>query len=492
MDDRTVNDYENNKIGVIDIGIIIENVIRGFMQLWWIFLILISVYSSYCFFQAKRSYSPYYKTSTTFVINMNQAGTYSGSYYNTATADQMAKSFPYILNSGILQKVVAADLGLDYVPGSISAVAMEGYNLFELSVTGSDPQQIYDVLQSVIKNYPSVAEYVIGDTQLHILDETGVPTEAENQPDFMPAAKAGAKKMMALCFVILAIYAMTRNTIRKEDDLKKRLNIKCLGSIPLARFKRRSSSEKDAVLINNKKIPQMFLEATRTLRMRVLKECRENNSKTILVTSSMPGEGKSTVTVNLALSLAQKDFKVVLIDGDLRHPSLAKTLGMTREDYKHGFHDVIMEHVSLSDALVPYKDTSVSMLLGADAVESTERVLSKAMTKKVIEEAAEMADFVIIDTPPTGMLADASILSHYVDSALFVVRQDAVRTDRVIEAVQNLSETGVHMIGCVLNGVQAGLTGYGSSYGKYGRSGYGYGQKRKRFGEKETSEEVDE
>jgi len=479
--EKRVGDYDNNQIEKIDIGILLENFIRAFAQLWWIFVIVISIYSSVCFFRAKESYSPYYKTSATFVVTMNQAGVYSDSYYNTATAEQMAKTFPYILNSGILQKVVAEDLGMDYVPGSIQAIAVDNQNLFELSVTGSDPQQIYDVLQSVIRNYPSVAEYVIGDTQLHILDETGVPTEAMNQPDFMPAAKAGAKKSASVCLVILILFAFARNTVRTEEDLKKISNIKCLGSIPAARVKKRTKAENELIILGNKKLPHSFREAVRTLRMRLLKECRSKNSKVIMVTSSMPGEGKSTITVNLALALAQKEYKVILIDGDLRHPSLAKTLGIGKDYYGFGFYDVIIGESSLEDALISYSNNDIKMLLGSKAVESTESLLSSSKAKNVIEEAAAIADYVIIDTPPAGMLADASIIAKYSDSAVFVVRQDGVRKDRVVEAVQNLSETGVHMAGCVLNYARAGISSYGRGkygYGGYGSYGYGYGQSR--------------
>lgn len=493
--EKRVGDYDNNSIEKIDLGILFENFFRAFFQLWWIFVIIISIYSSFCFFRAKSSYSPYYKTSATFVVTMNQAGVYSDSYYNTATTEQMVKTFPYILNSGILQKVVAEDLGMDYVPGAISATTVDDQNLFELSVTGSDPQQIYDVLQSVIRNYPSVAEYVIGDTQLHILDETGVPTEAVNQPDFMPAAKSGAKKAAAVCFVILLLLTFGRNTVRSEEDLKKISNIKCLGSIPAVHFKKRTDAENELVLLTNKKIPQSFRESVRTLRMRTLKECGKEHSKVIMVTSSMPGEGKSTITVNLALALAQKEQKVILIDGDLRHPSLAKALGINRDYYGYGFRDVITGEAPLMDALISYDKSNINLLLGSSAVETIEGLLSTDKVKAVIEEAASMADYVIIDTPPVGMLADATIIAKYADSAVFVVRQDAVRKDRVVEAVQNLSQTGVHMAGCVLNYVKAGISSYGRrkyGYG-YGSYGYGYGQKssERRYGRSRNAEKID-
>lgn len=475
--EKKLGDYDNNSIEKIDIGILVENFLRAFLKLWWIFLIIISVYASVCFFRAKSSYRPYYSTSATFVVTMNQAGVYSDSYYNSATADQMAKTFPYILNSGILHKVVAADMGLDYVPGSISAVAVNGQNLFELSVSGSDPQQIYDVLQSVIKNYPSVAEYVIGDTQLHILDETGVPTEPVNQPNFLPAAKAAVKKAAFYCLVILLLFAFGRNTVRSEKDLKRISNLKCLGSVPIARFKKRTAAEKELVVLNNKKIPQSFKESIRTMRMRILKSCKEQGARVIMVTSSMPGEGKSTITANLALSLAQKDYKVILIDGDLRHPSLAKSLGIAKDYYGFGFRDVINQNITLKDALITYKDYNVEMLLGSRAIETTESLLSNSYVKTIIDEALAMADYVIIDTPPAGMLADASIIAKYVDSAVFVVHQDGVRKDRVVEAIQNLSQTGVHMAGCVLNCARAGITSYGKYGYGYGGYGYGYGKR---------------
>ena len=95
-----------------------------------------------------------------------------------------------------------------------------------------------------------------------------------------------------------------------------------------------------------------------------------------------------------------------------------------------------------------------------------------------------MADYVIIDTPPIGMLADASIIAKYADSAIFVVRQDSVRKDRVVEAMQNLAQTGVHIAGSVLNYAKAGLSSYGRSkygysYGSYGYSSYGSSRRKR-------------
>ena len=88
----------------------------------------------------------------------------------------MGKTFSYIVTSGVLRDVVARDLGVGYVSSEISASVMEGTNLFTISVRDASPEMAYDVLQSVINNYPEVAQYIIGATQLTVVDESGVPT----------------------------------------------------------------------------------------------------------------------------------------------------------------------------------------------------------------------------------------------------------------------------------------------------------------------------
>lgn len=485
--DKASRKYEA-PIELFDINVLVENIWRGLRQFWWIFLIIISLLSTLFYGKARLTYQPMYKATSTFVISMNRAVSYSSEYYNNATASQMGKTFPYILNSGVLQTVVARDLGLDGISESITAEAMEDTNLFELSVTGSNPQRAYDVLQSVIANYPSVAEFVIGDTQLYVLDESGVPESPINPADYMPEAKKGALLGILVSAAALAFYAVMRNTIRKEEDFKKLLNVRCLGSIPMIQHKKRSEKNRELVLISNKKIPAAFLEATRTIRTRLLKECAQNDLKTLLVTSTMPGEGKSTAAVNMALSLEQKGYKVLLIDGDMRHPSLTKTMGIKEKSYEKGFKDVLMGKAEWKEVLLRYQDREIYLVPGSEAVASTERILSGSRTEALMEEARTLADYVIIDTPPAGMLADASILTQYADGLVFVVRQDTVRRDHVIETVQTIANTGIIMAGCILNGVQSGITGYGGRYGRrygyngygYGGYGYGYGYKRKK------------
>ncbi len=160
---------------LVDISAVIDDIWNGILRYWWLFLVLISLGASLLYFNARRNYAPYYTASSTFTVNASAGVNFSEGSYNQTAAAQMGKVFPYLLTSEVLNRIVAEDLGLDSVPGTVSASAMEDTNLVTIQVNASDPQMAYNILQSVLKNYPQVSEYVIGDVKLNLMDETGVP-----------------------------------------------------------------------------------------------------------------------------------------------------------------------------------------------------------------------------------------------------------------------------------------------------------------------------
>ena len=187
--------------------------------------------------------------------------------------------------------------------------------------------------------------------------------------------------------------------------------------------------------------------------------------KSFLVTSAMPGEGKSTVSANIALALAMKGYSVILVDADLRNPSTAKVLGM--EEKETGTLEVIKGEADIKDAVQPYKDSGVMVLAGSSPIQDTSGVLSGDNMKEFVKKLEEQADFVIIDTPPSALLSDAAIVAQYVDGAVFVVRQDYTEIDRILDGMEILSGSGVEIKGCILNDadVKAGESStYGHSY----------------------------
>ena len=198
----------------IDITSLFVDFCQGLRKLWWLILVLTVVF-------AIRGY---FATSTSYVSQYVAEATVSVTSSTGSSAEDMAQIFPYILSSGVLADVVAEDMGLTQIPGTVSAVADEGTNLLTISVTSSDPQVAYNTLQSVLKNYPEVAEFVVGKTKLTVLDETGIPSDTRREEVIRGSYKRGALKGAGFGFAILAFYVLTRRTVKSKKELKNQIN----------------------------------------------------------------------------------------------------------------------------------------------------------------------------------------------------------------------------------------------------------------------------
>lgn len=479
-----INVQNQNQAGLIDISSLVDDLWKGLKKLWWFLLIIIVGIAGSFGLRAKLTYKPYYQASATYTVSVDNAYGSSNSYYNQQTASELGVSLEYILTSNVMRTMVAETLGVESIPGSINVSVMENTNLITIGATAADGQTAYNILQAVIKTYPTVAERVIGDTKLEVMDETGIPSVPANQSGTMSAAKKGAVAGVVIDFVILLFFALTKRTVKKEEDFKKLLNVKCVGVIPRARFKKRGKKQQadaELVLMDNYRVPAGFVEAVRSMRTRTERNAREKHNQVYLVTSAIPGEGKSTVAANLAISLVAKGKTVILVDMDLRNPSSASRLGIRGNTV--GTVDVIQGNAEIADTLIPYKDTRLKILPGGKPLHRTSRLLSAEAAERLIRDLRLMADYVILDTPPCAILSDAMIVAPYADSALFVVRQDYARIDRIMEGMDSLAETKIDICGCVLNEAEVGITGYGyrRSYG-YGRYGYGFESKKYGYG----------
>lgn len=481
---RNEHDHTETDSGILYLTTILDDMWRGFKKFFPLCLILIAAGSAGFYVRAQRSYSPSYQAYSSFVVDTKTAYVYNQEYSNKTTAGQLSKTFPYILTSGALADIVADSLDMDTIPASITAESISDTAIFTINVTASDPNTAYDVLQAVIKYYPRVAEYIIGNTQLTQMDESGIPDSPVNPPQFQQEAVKGGVAGLALSAVFLFFYSITRRTVRREEDLKAHLSIPYLGSVPKARGKRRKESGK-TILLDKSGNNVALHESFRTIRTRTVKKSELDGVRSILVTSAATGEGKTTVAANLAISLAKKGKRVILVDGDLRNPSITKAMGLIPKE--HGVVNVLEQNAELKDVIVRYEVYGLDILPGGAPMKDPSVVLGNGLMEKLLKVLSRKYDYVIIDTPPCGMLSDASAIARMVDGAVIVVRQDQARIDRILAGVENIADTGVDLIGYVLNGTEMGVTGYGYGYGygyrygygHYGKNSYGYGEETK-------------
>lgn len=433
--------------------------LRVFRRMWSFVLIFAIIGGGLSGLCASRAYHPVYETSATFTINIysEQIGTLTTntSFYDSEAAEQMAKVFPHILTSGVLVRKVAKDLDMPSVPGVISASAEANTNLFTLSVRDMDPERAYNTLQAVMKNYPEISEKIIGKVNMKLLDETGIPSAPVNNKDLKKPILKGAVIGIVLVVVWMLAVTFSRRTVRREDDCPKYIHKKCLGTVPYVKPKQRSRNIRHRLNITEEVTNAEFVESIRIIRNKVERSAKDNGLKSILVTSAMAGEGKSTIAVNLAISLAQEGKRVTLMDCDFRNPSDDEILGVESEA---GITDVLKGTAKLNDCIQKIEIDGVRgkvkllYLPVGTAVSDGSNLLGSQYIQHLIDSLKKKMDYVILDSAPVGLLTDASVLAQNADGAIFIIKKDFAKIDHILSGMGHLLEANTHVLGCVLNG----------------------------------------
>lgn len=465
--DNSIEESEN----VIDLYVLFGDLLGGIKRLWWIMVLLILITTGLSCYMEYKNYAPYYTASATFTVSLNSDKKDTSMLEENTKATLMSKTFPYIITNGILKDIVQKDLGLDYITEDITAENIENTNLFTINVVSDDAKRAYDVLQSVIKNYPKLAEPVVGSTHLTMLDQTGVPGDPDNKKDYKRSMAKGAIPGAAVGVILLLAYAFTRKTIRKAEDLTKLTSMKNLGILPEVVFKKRGKKSYKIVSIRNDKVTPWYKECIYKIRTRVEKAMNNQSMKSVLVTSALSGEGKSTFALNLALAIAEQDKKVVLVDCDLHKPSIHKMVTLQYE--AAGLEKVLNEEAELTEALQYSEEDKITILGGLTSVANASEIIGTNKMEEIIRQLEEMFDVIVIDTAPSAVLSDTSVLARFVDGLIYVVKQDYAKVNQILESLDNLSESSnIKIIGSVINGTKSGISGYGYNAGY----GYGYGR----------------
>ena len=205
--------------------------------------------------------------------------------------------------------------------------------------------------------------------------------------------------------------------------------------------------------------------------------------KVITLTSAQPGEGKSTTSVNLAISFARAGFRTLLIDADTRNSVMSGTF-KSNERYQ-GLTSFLSGNAELSDVIC---DTSIDnlMILPAGQVPpNPTSLIQNDNFKSMIETVRGLYDYVIIDTPPLGLVIDAAILAHHSDASLLVTKAGADKRRTITKLREQLEQSGSVFLGVILNKYDIHLDKYGSygSYGGYGSYGnYGKSDEKSKNG----------
>ncbi|MGL5353943.1 MAG: CpsD/CapB family tyrosine-protein kinase [Clostridium sp.] len=216
------------------------------------------------------------------------------------------------------------------------------------------------------------------------------------------------------------------------------------------------------MFIVEEKPKSIAAETYRTLRTNLQYSSFDKEYKVIVVTSSEPGEGKTTTAGNLAISLAQGEKRVIIIDCDLRKPSLHKRFKVSN---LMGLSDVLIGREKIETAGSRYKKNLTVLTAGKIPPNPAEMLGSKAMTALLIDLQDEF-DYIILDTPPVQAVTDSQIVATKADGVILVVKAERTKKESVQSSINLLKKVNAHIIGTVLNGVENRKNKYYYYYGE--------------------------
>jgi capsular exopolysaccharide synthesis family protein len=191
-------------------------------------------------------------------------------------------------------------------------------------------------------------------------------------------------------------------------------------------------------------------ESYKTLRTNIRFLLRDRKCKRISITSGRAGEGKSITLMNLAISLSEDGQKVLLIDADMRRPALSRLL---MEKANPGLSEVLGGIVYSHEAIRKDVYPNLDILFSGETPPNPSELLGSDTMRELIDSMSQVYDYILVDTPPVGVVSDASIVTSLLDGVLLLVRQGWARKETVKRALENLERTGIKPLGYVLNGV---------------------------------------
>lgn len=465
-------------------------IVRDILKRWYLIVTAALIAGMAAYVLSGILYVPTYQTTTTFVVSAR--GSSTTVYQNLSATTNLATVFSEVLNSSILRSTILEELGMDSFDGTISASAVPETNLLTLRVTDDDPRTAFLVTRSIIENHPIVSYQVLGDTILEVLQEPTVPAAPSNSAGERSNMKKATVLVGAAMCALLGILSATKDTVRNREEAERKLDCHVLGMIRHERkyktFRALLKRQKTGILIDNPATSFLFAESIRKLRYRI--EQHMAGGKVLMVTSVTENEGKSTLAVNLALAMAKKDKKVLLIDGDLRKPACYKILEYPWK--RLGTAAAAKGNIPLRDAVVKMEGNGLYILLEHNGSATSTDISGSEGMAELIDEAREQFDFVVFDTPPMSAAPDAECIMELADAALLVVQQNVVTADIINSAITTLRGAHAKFLGCVINNAYGNVSGeggygygYGYGYGRYGKYGrYGaYGNVKTRADE---------
>jgi polysaccharide biosynthesis transport protein len=383
-------------------------------------------------------------------------------------AEKQMSSYAEVATSPRVLRPVIAELGLRTTPKDLAesvkaTVPVNTGVILEIAATDPDPGQAARIANAVGRELAKAASELSPQktdgakaVQANTIAEAEVPDKASSPKTLQ---NLGLGLMLGLIFGLgVAVLRHVLDTkVRNENDVRALTESPILGVVA---YDQEVSSHPVIVRDQPQAAPS---EAVRRLRTNLQFIDLSNRPKSIVISSSIPGEGKSTIAINLAVSLADSGSRVILVDADLRRPSIAEYLGI---EGGVGLTTVLIGRAEVEDVVQPLGETSLDLLPAGQIPPNPSELLGSMAMADLLEQLSGSYDMVLLDSPPLLPVTDAVVLSNLAGGALVVVGADRIHRPQLQQSLESLETAGAHLFGIVLNKIarrEAAAYAYGYS-----------------------------
>lgn len=410
--------------------------------------------------------TPQYSSSTRMFFAVQGGESVTDLAQGSTFTEKQMSSYAEVAVSPLVLTPVIETLNLSAPPGvlanKVSITVAANTTILVVSATDKNPAAARDIANAVSTELatavgelnperPDGGEAVRA-TMLSEAQQPTVPSSPNIKRNLALGVVLGL--MLGVGFAILR--EMLDTKVRSESKLQALTDASLLAAVPMDHSARTRS------VFMHEDPQSSRAEAVRRLRTNLQFVDFTDRPNSILVTSSVSGEGKSTTAINLATSLADTGSRVILIDADLRRPSVAKYMGF---EGRAGLTTVLIGKASLADVVQPWQNTSLDVLASGQIPPNPSEMLGSLAMSRLLEELDGMYDIIIIDSPPILPVTDSTILSGMTGGTMLVVGADRAHKAQVRGSLEALEKVEARLLGVVLN--KSDAKGVSNYYGEY-------------------------
>jgi receptor protein-tyrosine kinase len=412
-----------------------------------------------------------YASRATIFVSTPQTGVID--YQGSLTAQQRTESYAQLaMDTDLLQQVSArlsSGVSASDLAKQVTLTVADQTLLLQVDVTADSPelaQQIATVMSDeiirMVKRLETPADSDVPAPIIARLASKATLNRAPVAPNIPLNVAAGLALSVLAGIAGALVRDLLDNTVKSNEDVEAIAGSTPMVSLPF------DSTVKEHPLTSDDASGALN-EAFRVLRTNLQFTSLDAGRQTIVVTSSVPDEGKTFVATNLAISLAKAGRRVLLLDADMRNPNVAQLIGL---DNSVGFVTVLLGRASVQDVIQEHA-TGVSFMGTGPQPPNPAEVLDTKSMRELLATVRDRFDIVVIDAPPLLPVADAAILLTEVDGALLLVRHGATHREQLRNAVARVDAVHGKLVGTIINRAPMRSAGdYGYGYG-YGYGGYG-------------------